>query len=393
MKKGLIVLTYLPLILLSSCSSNEISTKTYDGREFDISLAGDKSLLAVSKKEGNYYSLEIKGTGQAFSYQKKEEVPWYPIAKKIDKVTIENGIENIGSYYFSSLSLSYYILPSSVKKVESNSFNKSTIIYTYGSELDVENEVYYYSETKPNEERKYFYLDKDNIPHVWYTASVLFIGNSFTYYVGSEEDPRVPKYFKSIANNLNQMVDIDYVVKGSHTLAKFSSSSDPYGKIVEEKLQANRYDYVILQEQSTTPINNYQTFLNSTAALKEKIDRYQDKCQTVLYETWGSPTGIENTKYKTVGEMELDLRTAYKNAGEELGIQVNYVGKAFTYVYENTDINIYFDDNRHQNNYGAYLSALVHVRSLFNFNLEHVNEYVGLNESDCKALISVANNN
>ena len=91
--------------------------------------------------------------------------------------------------------------------------------------------------------------------------------------------------------------------------------------------------------------------------------------------------------------MELDLRTAYKNAGEELGIQVNYVGKAFTYAYENTDINIYFDDNRHQNNYGAYLSALVHVRSLFNFNLEHVNEYVGLNESDCKALISVANNN
>ena len=117
----------------------------------------------------------------------------------------------------------------------SNSFNKSTIIYTYGSELDVENEVYYYSETKPEEERKYFYLDKDNIPHIWYTASVLFIGNSFTYYVGSEEDPRVPKYFKSIANNLNQMVDIDYVVKGSHTLAKFSSSSDPYGNIVEEK--------------------------------------------------------------------------------------------------------------------------------------------------------------
>ena len=127
--------------------------------------------------------------------------------------------------------------------------------------------------------------------------------------------------------------------------------------------------------------------------MKVKIDNYQDDCQTILYETWGSEKAIEGTKYQSVGEMELDLRTAYQNAGKETGCQVNYIGKAFTYVYENLDINIYYEDNRHQNNLGAYLSAAVHVKSLFGFNVSNCDEYAGLNEEECKALLSVADNN
>ena len=118
----------------------------------------------------------------------------------------------------------------------------------------------------------------------------------------------------------------------------------------------------------------------------------QNKAKVVLYETWGTPSNTQSdpTSYgKTPGEMEAKIRTAYTNAGEETGLQVNYIGKAFTYAYENQKINIYSDDNRHQNGLGAYLSAACHIRSFFKISVSKCTEYCGLDPDECKALLSV----
>ena len=56
------------------------------------------------------------------------------------------------------------------------------------------------------------------------------------------------------------------------------------------------------------------------------------------------------------------------------------------------DINIYYEDNRHQNEYGAYLSAACHVRSMFNIDVTKSTEYCGLDEAKCKTLLEVAKN-
>jgi hypothetical protein len=115
---------------------------------------------------------------------------------------------------------------------------------------------------------------------------------------------------------------VDAVYKGSHSLTKFADKTDEKGAIVEDKLTHNQYDYVILQEQSTTPINNYDTFLAAVTKLKNRINQTQTNCKTILYETWGTPynTTIEATaepaKYgNSVTAMEAKLRTAYTNAG------------------------------------------------------------------------------
>ena len=286
-----------------------------------------------------------------------------------------------------------------MKSVGDNSFNKNAIVYTYGDLLNnVDNDVYYYSETKPATKGDYFYIDDEGEPHIWIlsTLSFLFIGNSFTYRGNNTSDtanPEVPLDFKKIANSFDIDVTIDSVCKGSHTLTKFANPEDEMGSIVEQKLTTKQYDYVILQEQSTTPINNYNTFLTAAGKLKKRIDETQENCKTILYETWGTPynTSSDSTTYgKTVGEMEAKLRTAFTNAGNELGCKVNYIGKAFTYAYENTSINIYADDNRHQNGYGAYLSAACHVRSIFNIKVKDCLEYCGLSKDECKTLLGVA---
>lgn len=380
--------------LLSACGDGASQPTSYDGRVFDISLAQDGSLICTSKKEGNYYTLTISGEGEGKDYETKNLVPWNPIAKKVTEVTIEEGITYIGDHYFFSTPLSRYILPSTVEGVGDNAFNSSATIFTYGSELDnIDNDVYLYSETKPTGAGKYFYM-QDGEPQIWVVTPVsfLFIGNSFTYRgtnISDTSNPEVPLDFKKIASNLNIDVNIDSVCKGSHTLTKFADKTDEMGSIVEEKLTKNQYDYVILQEQSTTPINNYNNFLTAVKKLKARIDATQTKCKTVLYETWGSPTAIEGTSYKNVGEMEAVLREAYKNAGEESGCSVNYIGKAFTVAYMEENINIYADDNRHQNGLGAYLSAACHLRSIFKVNVSGCTEYCDLPQNECKALLSV----
>lgn len=380
--------------MLFSCGEKPSEKKGYDGRVFDISVAHNKSLILTSTENANHtYNLTITGRGDAVSYDRAESAPWYALSKRVENIVIENGILNIGDYYFASIPLEYVFLPMSVACVGAHSFNSDTTIYTYGSTLTgLNNPVYYYRETKPETPGNYFYLD-NGIPVIYQytTLNFLFIGNSFTYKQGDESNPSVPKYFKSIAENLGQLVNIDWVVKGSHTLTKFANKNDEYGAVVEDKLTHKSYDYVILQEQSTTPINNYNTFLTAARTLNTRIKQTQgNKCNVVLYETWGSPVGIEGTTYQTTSEMELALRDAYDRVGQDIGAKVNYVGKAFAYAFETLNINIYSDDNRHQSDLGAYYSASVHVRSIFGVTVERCTYYYSddsAEQNKCKTLL------
>lgn len=401
----------LPLVFtVLSCTPQNSSSGGYDGREFDISENKDGSLIAKSVKEGNNYTLTITGQGRAKDYTRKEEVPWNPIVKRITSVTINEGITHIGDYSFISLVQDYLVLPSTVNSVGENTFNPTSIIYTYGGELsNIDNEVYYYSETKPSEYNKYFYME-DGIPHIWAYTRILFIGNSFTYFRGSAENPAVPSYFKQIAASLNQEVEIDHVIKGGHSLSGHSNPSDECGALVEQKLTTKQYDYVILQEHSTTPVNNYNTFNTAVGKLKLRIDQTQQDCKTILYQTWGFESYINDyDKYDTVQEMEAALRKAYEDAADENACGIHYVGKAFTKAYtDHKDIPIYHTDNKHQSSLGAYLSAAVHVKSIFNVNVTKCTNYCSIWEhSDyenlanaqeqittwCKTLLEVANNN
>ena len=380
-------------LMLFSCAQGNQTSPGYDGREYDISVNKDKSLIAKSVKEGNYYNLTISGSGAAIDYTRKEEVPWNPIVKKIQNVDIEEGIENIGDYFFYSLPISHIFLPSTVMTVGDHSFSANTIIYTYGGPLSNVENVYYYSENKPTSKGNYFHFVDGEI-EIWHVnPSFLFVGNSFTYKQGDVNNPSVPLYFKAIANSFGENVTVDWVVKGSHTLTGFADKNDEMGAILDAKLKENEYDFVILQEQSTTPLNsNADQFINAVKTIKEKVDNTQDNCEVVLYSTWGYPDKASSYG-GSVASMEQRLTAAYEKAAKEANCRIHYIGKAFTYAYEHVDqtkYSIFADDNRHQSALGAYLSAACHIRSFFHLTVSGTTEYCDLNENGCKAMLGVA---
>ena len=400
MKRNKLVNVLFALMLSASivgCGEQETNTG-YDGREFDISVAQDNSVKASIKKVGTNFELTISGAGEALSYDKKELVPWNAISKKINKVEIKDGITNIGDYYFYSTTISDYYIPSSVKSVGTNSFNAAAKVYSYsqeGFEFTCENDIYFYSDTKPSVNGEYWHM-VGTTPVVWDLYKIMFIGNSFTFFPSdlfSVENPAVCALTKEIASTVGVELEMDFVVKGAHTLKKFANEKDEMGSIVDEKLKAaSDYDYIVLQEHSTNPVNDYKSFSAGAESLVNKIKSTQTNCQVYLYATWGFPSAVSETSiFSSVSKMEELIRNAYHQCGEELSVPVSDIGEAFTYVYENyPNISLYGSDDKHQSYAGAYLSSLVHVANMFNVDVREATFNGILDEATAKTLKETA---
>lgn len=400
MKRNKLVNVLFALMLSASivgCGEQETNTG-YDGREFDISVAQDNSVKASIKKVGTNFELTISGAGEALSYDKKELVPWNAISKKINKVEIKDGITNIGDYYFYSTTISDYYIPSSVKSVGTNSFSAAAKVYSYSQEefeFTCENDIYFYSDTKPSVNGEYWHM-VGTTPVVWDLYKIMFIGNSFTFFPSdlfSVDNPAVCALTKEIASTVGIDLEMDFVVKGAHTLKKFANEKDEMGSIVDEKLKAaSDYDYIVLQEHSTNPVNDYKSFSAGAESLVNKIKSTQTNCQVYLYATWGFPSAVSETSiFSSVSKMEELIRNAYHQCGEELSVPVSDIGEAFTYVYENyPNISLYGSDDKHQSYAGAYLSSLVHVANMFNVDVREATFNGILDEATAKTLKETA---
>lgn len=216
------------------------------------------------------------------------------------------------------------------------------------------------------------------------TTKVLFIGNSFTYYSD------IPQLFNRIATGAGKKVRVDSVTQGSWTLTKFADENDEYGAKVDEKLRSSSYDAVVLQEQSTRTLDNYDAFLKAARNLQTKTNDTQENCKIYLYSTWGYAEEAE-ARGETIPVMEGKIREAYKRAADELNVNVSYVGKAFSAVYEEyPEYNLYYSDNKHPSYTGAFLSACVHVATILNCD-PRTSAYAGeLDEDTATAMKNAA---
>ena len=195
------------------------------------------------------------------------------------------------------------------------------------------------------------------------TYSILFIGNSYTYYNDMPTD-----IFEKFAEAAGYKVEVTAITKGAHKLYQFADPTDEYGAKVEKALTGTKkYDFVILQEQSIRPASeNAPDFYASVRNLSERIRA--TGATPVLYSTWGYKTGNANlNKYSLTNEsMTWKMAASYQAIGDELSIPVVHVGLAFYDVYTgDSGIELYDSDKSHPSYKGSYLVAATLFAGIF----------------------------
>ena len=65
-------------------------------------------------------------------------------------------------------------------------------------------------------------------------------------------------------------------------MTKFADEKDEKGKEVDDKLRANQYDIIVLQDQSTRPLDNNSGFVSGVKAMRDKIKATQKNCKIYL---------------------------------------------------------------------------------------------------------------
>jgi hypothetical protein len=176
---------------------------------------------------------------------------------------------------------------------------------------------------------------------------ILFVGNSFT------ARNNVPGMLAALAAARGRTVEHKLISAGGASLKMHWNKGDALNA-----LQHTKYDYVVLQEQSTLPVKN-------AARMKDNVRLFAGAvvasgAKLVLYLTWARSHAPESQKAIT---------DAYTSIGKELGAIVVPVGEAWKRVLNKAGHPILHDkDQSHPSLAGSYLAACVFLATLFEEN-------------------------
>ena len=199
------------------------------------------------------------------------------------------------------------------------------------------------------------------------TTKVLFVGNSRTYVHD------IPAKFQSIASSMGYKVDVTKALSGGKTLAQLS---DMFPSEISSK-----YDCVVMQEQTETYLYNYDLFSLGAKSVVDKVKSANKDVKTYVRQTWGR-----------TDSSRAELDNAYSSAervASETGSFIIPDGKAFEKsASDYPNINL-LEDDRHQSNNGAYLSAATIFKKLYGISPK-TNYYGGVGKDKAKKLQDVA---
>lgn len=196
--------------------------------------------------------------------------------------------------------------------------------------------------------------------------NVLFIGNSFT----ARND--VPELIAGLAAARGRKLEHRLISAGGASLRMHWNKG-----VVAKVIQTERYDRVVLQEQSTLPVKNAVRFHENVRLFDEAIRAAGAKM--VLYMTWAR---------RHAPETQQKLTDAYTSIGRELGATVVPVGVAWEKFLAEHDSPVLHDkDQSHPTLAGSYLAACVFYAVLFGESPVGIAAKVkGLSEPDAALL-------
>lgn len=123
------------------------------------------------------------------------------------------------------------------------------------------------------------------------TINILWIGNSYTFYND------LPTMTKEIAEDVGIIINNTTVLKGGQRL-----SGHLKNPVLHEQLTKGEWDYVVIQELSTTPAYSSKYVMEHIYPYASEIDSiahvYSPDVKTLFYMTWGHKNGSQRqTEY------------------------------------------------------------------------------------------------
>ena len=200
--------------------------------------------------------------------------------------------------------------------------------------------------------------------------NVLFVGNSFT----ARND--VPGMVAGLAEGAGGRLDHRLISVGGASLRTHWNKGEAAAAIRD-----GRYDYVVLQEQSTLPVKNAAR-MHENVRLFDGVIRAAG-ANTALYLTWA--------RRKTPAT-QAAITDAYQSIGRELGALVVPAGVAWQQFLAAHDAPVLHDrDDSHPTVAGSYLAACVFFAALFGRSPVGVGGGVeGVSAADAKRLQQTA---
>jgi hypothetical protein len=200
---------------------------------------------------------------------------------------------------------------------------------------------------------------------------VLFIGNSYTYVND------LPRMLAALARAGNQRPVVhERETPGGCTLEKHWKD----GKAAQ-KIAAGKWDYVVLQEQSSRPIVDRARMFEYAAKLDGAIKKRQ--ARTLLFQTWAR---------QNAPQQQAALSKAYRDLGKELKARVAPVGMAWERALKaDPKRALHSADKSHPGKAGTYLTACVFYATLFGKSPEGLpGDIGGLSDAEAQRLQVIA---
>jgi hypothetical protein len=188
------------------------------------------------------------------------------------------------------------------------------------------------------------------------TASVLFIGNSYSF--------NVPGKLKEVAAENGTDLRIKQITYGGWTLAQHVASGE-----ASRAIRDGRWNFVVIQEQSLIPANTFKRGREMFPNVRTLANEARAAgAVPVLYQTWGHQHGNPRLSAKDdFKAMNQRVREGYREASKYAGrLLVVPAGDAWEKEAAAGRLNLLFmPDGSHPSPYGDRITAETFYRTLF----------------------------
>ena len=206
--------------------------------------------------------------------------------------------------------------------------------------------------------------------------TVLFVGNSFTYYND------LPAMVTQLSGG--RLVCAG-VTKGGAFAHQYADPDHELGQSLRTALQTGSWNWVVLQDQSFNPVGDP----DDCGAAMAVLCRLTPDSHHCFYQTWAYRDGSEKLKRTglTYEQMYTQLKSTYARCAKDNGGTLAPVGDGFRAVKaQNPQIELYDADCYHPSEAGTYLAACVFCAVLGRLDVEKLPDIPQLEGAVCEKL-------